>query len=819
MYKKKNQLEREGNTSILFWLLTGFIVLFMFWAPFQKGLFNGNTYDFERPLYSAFVWGFIILFITSLFLFYHWRFKDHGDILSIVVWLLPITFLLAKINEASHYYATNMVYIEMLYAVFFILGIYLCRNSLGNRILTFCIMLSGYVVVWFGMINWLGYKEFAAKLVNWFVNLPTLEYKDAVMMASNELRLTSTFQYANSFAAFLIALLLAGSYLIVSNRKPVTIAIHSFMLVPMILSLLLSLSRGGLVILPVVLLLILPFLKIAKQIFIFIHFVVAAVISLIILNKITLVGEQFHLHQDLSTAATGLWILIGASVGCAIVCWLLQHFLYPKVEGFFNNRLKMRFANILLPAAALIIGLLGIFVVFGNTGAINLFPDYIKHRIETINLEQHSVLERGTFYKDSVKLFKDYPVTGAGGGAWAALYEKYQNNPYVSRQAHNFFIQYLVETGIVGVLVLLAFLVYIYYLYIRQYIKNTTSSQENSNRHVFFIVTISLLVHSMIDFDLSYVYLGALLFLSLGGMISGSEQPALSEKWLIFNKYKWIYPSVLVILSIFMFFSSTRMLNANSSFQASISMAQSNKTINEIFVPLNNALNQHPNHPDYASYKIDFLLQVYSQTKDENFFNQAVDLIQKVRAKEPNNRALIDKEVYTLAIKDQLPKALELVNKEINNFPWDITLYEKSILMNFDLGSRAQTAKNNAQAEQYWSQAFGVYNAVLEKAKQLESLPKEQLQGRPFGLTKNMAFTLGQIDFMHGKFASAESFFKFQLSDQFNEQINVEMARWYLASLQKQNKNDQALYDKLISKDPKEKDEINKLITATFSGK
>ncbi|WP_179136247.1 O-antigen ligase [Paenibacillus sp. 32352] len=817
MYKKKNQLEREGNTSILFWLLTTFIVLFMFWAPFQKGLFNGNTYDFERPLYSAFVWGFIILFITSLFLFYHWRFKDHGDILSIVVWLLPITFLLAKINEASHYYSTNMVYIEMLYAVFFILGIYLCRSSLGNRILTFCIMFSGYVVVWFGMINWLGYKEFAAKLINWFVNLPTLEYKDAVMMASNELRLTSTFQYANSFAAFLIALLLAGSYLIVSNRKPVTIAIHSFMLVPMILSLLLSLSRGGLVILPVVLLLILPFLKIAKQIFIFIHFVVAAVISLIILNKITLVGEQFHLHQDLSTAATGLWILIGASAGCAIICWLLQHFLYPKVEGFFNNRLKMRFANILLPAAALIIGLLGIFVVFGNTGAINLFPDYIKHRIETINLEQHSVLERGTFYKDSVKLFKDYPVTGAGGGAWAALYEKYQNNPYVSRQAHNFFIQYLVETGIVGVLVLLAFLVYIYYLYIRQYIKNTTSSQENSNRHVFFIVTISLLVHSMIDFDLSYVYLGALLFLSLGGMISGSEQPALSEKWLAFNKYKWIYPSVLVVLSIFMFFSSTKMLSANSNFQSALSLAQSSKTINEVFIPLDNALKQHPNHPDYASYKIDLLLQAYNQTKDENLFNQATDMIQKTRAKEPHNRALIDKEIYTLAIKDQLPKALELVNNEINNFPWDITLYEKNILMNYDLGTRSQSDK--ALAEKYWSQAMETYNTMVNKSKELELLPKGQQQGRSFGLTKNMAFTLGQIEFMHGKYASAESFLKFQLNDQFNDPVDVEMARWYLASLQKQNKNDQTLYNKLIAKDPKEKDEINTLLNATFSVK
>lgn len=817
MYKKNKQIEREGNTSILFWLLGIFVILFMFWAPFQKGLFNGNTFDFERPIYSSFVWGFIILFIASLFLFYNWKLKDHSDILSILVWFLPITFILAKINEASHYYATNMVYIMMLYAIFFILGIYLSKSSLGNRILTYCIMISGYVIVWFGMINWLGYKEFAAKLIQWFTDVPNLEYKDAVMMASNELRLTSTFQYANSYAALLIALLLAAAYLIVSNRKPLSIAIHAFMLVPMILSLLLTLSRGGLVILPIVLLVILPFMKITKQIFIFIHFAISAIISLIILNKITLVGEQFHLHQDLSTAASGLWLLIGSSVGCAVLSWLFQHFFYPKVENFFNSRVKIRYANILLPAAALIIGCLGVFVVFGNTGATNLLPDYIKHRIETINFDQHSVLERGTFYKDSIKLFEDYPVFGGGGGAWAALYEKYQNNPYVSRQAHNFFIQYLVETGIIGVLVLLAFLVYIFWIYIRQSYNNFANSKESSNRHVYFIVTVSLLIHSMIDFDLSYVYLGVLLFLALGAMVSNPEQSQISETWQRINKYKWIYPSVLLLLSIFMFFSSTKMLSANSNFQAAISLAQSNKSINEIFVPLNNALNQHPNHPDYASYKIDILLQAFSQTKDDKFYSQAVDLIQKTREKEPNNRALIDKEIYTLAIKDQLPKALELVNNEINNFPWDITLYEKSILMNYDLGTRAQSDK--ALAEKYWNQAFVVYDKILEKSKDLESLPKEQLQGRPFGLTKNMAFTLGQIDFIHAKYASAESFLKFELSDQFNDQMNVEMARWYLASLQKQNKNDQALFDKLIAKDPKEKDEINKLVNATFSVK
>ncbi|MFE5324211.1 O-antigen ligase family protein [Paenibacillus sp. NPDC056579] len=815
MYKK-NLAKNEEKTSLLFWLLTGFVVIFMFWAPFQKGLFNGNTFDFERPIYSSLVWGFIILFVASLYLFYNWRFKDHRDILSILVWLLPISYLLAKTFEASRYYATNMLYIQMLYAIFFILGLYLCKSVIGNRILTYCVMLSGYVVVWFGMINWLGYKAFAAGLVQWFAEIRNNEYKDAVMMASNQLRLTSTFQYANSYAALLIALLLAAVYLIVSSRKPVTIAIHSFMLVPIIISFLLTLSRGGLVILPIVLLVVLPFMKITKQLLMFIHIGVASIISVLILNKITLIGEQFHLHQDLSSASTGLWILIGASAGCAIISWLLQHFAYPALERFFDAKVKIRFANILLPAASLIIGMLAVLLVFGNTGAVNLLPEDIKNRIENINFEQHSVLERGTFYVDSIKLIKDYPILGAGGGAWAALYEKYQNNPYVSRQAHNFFIQYLVETGIVGILILLGFLIYIFYLYIRSFFK-----PSGQDRHVFYIVTISLLIHSIIDFDLSYVFLGVLVFFSLGAMISHLDSN-IQFKFVKEKNIPYInktVPALLLVLSVVMFFISAQNLKANSFFQVALANASGGKEITEVFQPLDEALKIHPNHPDYSLFKIDIMQQGYQQTKDESYYNALQSQISQLKTDEPHNRALVDQEIQAYLQKSAIAEAQKLAKAQISNFPWDITLYEKTVSFDFALAEKARVERNEAQMKQYWDDAFSIHNAVQAKMKDLESLPKGQVQGRAFNVTKTMAFNLGQIEYIRGQYASASAFLQMYATDQLDDQQNRDIVRWYIASLQKQNKNDQALYDKLITKDSKEKDEINRLVNATFSVK
>lgn len=44
-------------------------------------------------------------------------------------------------------------------------------------------------------------------------------YSDAVMTDANGLRLTSVFQYANSYAAFLIALLLCSIYLTVTSKN------------------------------------------------------------------------------------------------------------------------------------------------------------------------------------------------------------------------------------------------------------------------------------------------------------------------------------------------------------------------------------------------------------------------------------------------------------------------------------------------------------------------------------------------------------------------------------------------------------------------
>lgn len=161
-------------------------------------------------------------------------------------------------------------------------------------------------------------------------------------------------------------------------------------------------------------------------------------------------------------------------------------------------------------------------------GLRQLLPDNIEAKIAQINFNQNSVLTRGTFFEDALSLWKDYPITGAGGGAWKALYEVYQSTPYTSREAHSFYLQVLVESGLIGVTSLFVIVVCAFYHFIRSYRRK---AEEDQVPYLgFFILVTALLLHSAIDFNMSFIIIGTILYLGLGGLVAGNELPPLNFK-------------------------------------------------------------------------------------------------------------------------------------------------------------------------------------------------------------------------------------------------------------------------------------------------
>ncbi|KQX51915.1 O-antigen ligase family protein [Paenibacillus sp. Root444D2] len=823
--KANGTITTEKN-SVIFWFLVVFTGLFMFWAPFQRALFNGGTYDFERTIYSASVWSSIILLLIAILAFFVFKLKEQKDVLTILVLLMPLTYVISLSNSASHYLATNMVYIQMLYATFFILGVFLTKNKLGTSILASLLIISGYFIVLFGLLYWLGNGSFAGHLVSWFALMDATTpylYRDAIMTDSNGLRLTSVFQYANTYAAFLITLSLGALFFIVKSRKWYVVLPHAIMLVPIIVSFWLTLSRGAIVVIPVVFLIMLFFFSISRQILALIQFGIAFAASLVILEKVTDIGIGLQKQPSASESWHGWWILLLTSIVFTALAIVIQRFGAPWLERITARFDSKKYATFILPIAAIVVGVVGAILILSDTGFKNILPDNVKTRIENINFQQHSVLERGTFYKDAVKLWSDYPIIGAGGGAWASLYEKYQNNPYTSRQAHNFALQYLVEAGALGFLAFIGFVIAVLVFYIRSYIK---SSQEKRDLHfLFFIVTISLLIHSMIDFDLSYVYLGAILFLALGGMLSNSTSAPIRLKSDSLALHK-MFPALLAVLSIVMFYISAQLVSANSSYKQTLDVVKKSQDYNQIVAPLDKAISLHPAHPDYLLTgqvsRIGILLQVSNQMqkedpkKAETFFNQAQDLLNQLLKKEPHNRMVAMQQLNMLLIKGKTQEALDWSTAQIPNYPWYIDLYEKSMSLNIELANQ-DIQKNNIQdTNKKLDNVLATYNEVLARIDSLKNLPKEQAQGREFAVTPSMALNVGQVHYMRGDYAGAANTIKPYVNDKFDDQTNRVIARWYLAALQKQGTADNDLLNKLIAKDPAEKQNIDAIIATNF---
>ncbi|MGY5346047.1 Wzy polymerase domain-containing protein [Paenibacillus glucanolyticus] len=815
VYGKKAAESRKGEArSALFWVLISGIILFLAWTPFQTALFNGQELQFEKPIFWAAILACLLIFLWIAHSYKSIKLKDQRDWLAVGVLLLPLTYILSLISAASHVLAMNMVIINCIYAIMFIIGLYVLRDKLGNRMIQSTIMAVAYLIVGFGLLHWFGQGKTAGAITKWFSNtVLNGTYTHAVMIDSNGLRLTSVFQYANTYAAFLMAFLFAAVFWVTTSRKWYGQAFHSFMLVPVIVSLLLTLSRGGLVMLPVVFVLLLLFLKPAKQLLWILYCGIAGVVSLIISKPVTELGLSLNEAFSSGGALKGWGILLGASAIVGLLGWVMQSFIAPKLEQALGSWSSKKTSNLWIPLGSVIMGGLLIFLFIG-TGLKNILPQSISVRLENINFNQHSVLERFTFYKDAMKVLADYPIIGAGGGAWASLYEQYQNNPYTSRQAHNFFLQYLIEVGIVGFVIFMSFILYTFYKYIRGYIKG--SEDERNSHFLYLIIVLSILIHSILDFNMSYVFMGILVFLGLGGMAAVMENKSM-EKWSLKDSTaRGVYSAIVGLSAIIVLITSIRYVQAAEASIDALRVVQVSTSFEEIKAPLDKDLNIRSSHPDSVLLLASLYQSIYKQNQDEDFYYASVDLLNKALTDEPYNKFMYMRLIESYEMKQEPEQAYEILIQNAYRFKWDISWYEQIINKGYDLGTKALGTGDTEAKDKYFKQATEAFTDVQAGIQHLTTLPEGQLQGNPFENTPDMILHAGKMYFMLNQPEQAAEALKLGIQEDLSQTTQQEIVRWYLAALQKQNLSDDALMGKLTQVDPNAKENVQQLANLQF---
>lgn len=83
-----------------------------------------------------------------------------------------------------------------------------------------------------------------------------------------------------------------------------------------------------------------------------------------------------------------------------------------------------------------------------------LVPGFIARRLQGLRVNENA-LQRTVFFSDAMKIFRQSPLIGLGMGGFEHKIRSVQSYYYVTKYAHNHYLEALVMTGVVGLLLFL----------------------------------------------------------------------------------------------------------------------------------------------------------------------------------------------------------------------------------------------------------------------------------------------------------------------------------------------------------------------------
>jgi O-antigen ligase len=148
----------------------------------------------------------------------------------------------------------------------------------------------------------------------------------------------------------------------------------------------------------------------------------------------------------------------------------------------------------------------GVFLILGAVLVTWLGGNELANRLASIGTETRTELERGTrlqIDRDGLKMALDKPVLGWGLGTFADVYPQYRTfyTNFLVNEAHNDYLQLLVETGGLGFAIMLWFVGIMYYRAARK-LQHWTSDPNGALALAAMLGCTGILIHSFVDFNL-----------------------------------------------------------------------------------------------------------------------------------------------------------------------------------------------------------------------------------------------------------------------------------------------------------------------------
>lgn len=344
-------------------------------------------------------------------------------------------------------------------------------------------------------------------------------------------------------------------------------------------------------------------------------------------------------------------------------------------------------------------------------------PAAIANRLANINLETKNVTSRIYFLKDGLKIIKDYPIAGAGGGAWKNLYRHYQSIPYNTTEVHNFYVQYGTEVGITGLAVLGGLLILIAMSFIK-------AIKSDSQYLYVYIAAILLFMHSMIDFNLSLAAVGYILWMLIGVISSDKNSSAtrnLPQKQL----------SVLLLLTALIVFSITSFTyyGMRSGYQGTIAY---NKDKNEgkAIGLIEKAISFDKYNGTYRMELAQIMSNKLKKTKDKKYYDGIIEQISLIRKYEPYNHIYTPVMCNIYLSAGRFEEAAKLADTKLYDEPMLAQSYALKIDVNYELANYYLKDKKVQDAIPYLEKILEAGSDFEEVNKNLKT-PMELTEDYP----------------------------------------------------------------------------------------
>ncbi|MEW6447633.1 MAG: O-antigen ligase family protein [Bacillota bacterium] len=482
--------------SIAFWGIAGLL----FFTPFFRGLF------FPPEQERALVVGAVAFLLVYLGRWLRWNSRFFIHPLDFLIAGFPLIYVLSSFVAVNKGLAVNEIVKASLYFTVFWAVSRLVTGEEVIRRISCVIWGSGVLVALAGLAT-------ATEII--FI-------RDGFLGG----RIYSSFQYPNALANYLLCVLILGVYLWVTalgrgagikevwtsrpawvdRLNPVSylFAAGNFLLAAVFWG---AKSNGGILTLILIGPLLLLGVPKEKRLPLFLHALQVGLPGLLV--ALVFINQAIGKKYDIAwlTVFGGLVAAVGLQVAYDLA-----------VKGRWVRKIK-------LSPLALCAG--GTLLAAGAGVAFALHPGLLQRFLALIHFR--NAVERLYFYRDAIEMILARPLMGWGGGGWQEAYRAYQDYLYNSTQVHGYYFQVGVETGLIGLALIvgiwLAFLHTSHRLY-------HGAGRDDGRRLLVWVMTVAALsigIHSAIDFNLSLSALALVLF-AIFGIVVGLALPGEDEK-------------------------------------------------------------------------------------------------------------------------------------------------------------------------------------------------------------------------------------------------------------------------------------------------